>query len=402
MKMKKGIALCLCLCLGLAAVLSGCGSNDGAVFVQSVSYLMKQGGIAPGDRFGGMVVSENVSEIQKDGEKTIAEVLVREGDDVKQGDALFSYDTDELKLTLEKQELERDQLSATIENYKAQITELEKDRDRSYGNNKLQYTIQIQTMQVSLKETELSLKSKEAEVTQSRNILENATVVSPVTGRVQAVNENGTDNYGNPLPYITIQQSGSFRIKGTINELQRGSLTEGMRLRIFSRTDASQFWNGTVSLVDYENPTTGNDNNMYYAGSSDEMVNSSKYPFYVELDSSDGLLLGQHLYMELEGEDGMPVGPCISSAFVCYEEDSGEPYVWADNGRGKLEKRSITVSDFNAINDTVEVISGLIEADYIAFPDEELCHSGAPTTRTAPSAENGSGAEGAPVAEGGV
>ena len=121
--------LCIMTALALVPVLAGCG-NDSGVYVQSVKELAAMGGIAPGDRFAGMVVSENVAEIQKDGDKTIAEVLVKEGDDVKEGDPLFSYDTEELQLTLDKQRLEREQLVASIENFKSQIEQMEKDRNK--------------------------------------------------------------------------------------------------------------------------------------------------------------------------------------------------------------------------------------------------------------------------------
>lgn len=369
--------LCIMTALALVPVLAGCG-NDSGVYVQSVKELAAMGGIAPGDRFAGMVVSENVAEIQKDGDKTIAEVLVKEGDDVKEGDPLFSYDTEELQLTLDKQRLEREQLVASIENFKTQIEQMEKDRNKVGASDKLQYTIQIQSTQVDLKEAELNLKTKEAEVKKSEDILEHATVVSPVTGRVQAVNENGTDNYGNPLPYISIQQSGAYRVKGTLGELQRGGIMEGSRITILSRTDDSVTWSGTVSLVDYENPVQGNQNDYYYMGSTDEMTSSSKYPFYVELDSTEGLVLGLHVYLQLEIEEVETAGPSISSAFLCYEED-GSAYVWAEN-KGKLEKRTVTVGEYNFMNDTMEILEGLTESDYIAFPDTELCVAGAPTT----------------------
>ena len=376
MKRKKWLCLAMAVCMVMT--FAACGSKEGAVYVQSVADLANLGGIAPGDRFAGIVVSENVAEIQKDGERTIAELLVKEGDDVKEGEALFSYDTEELQLTLDKQRLELEQLKATIENYKEQIMDLERVRDRVGTADKLQYTIEIQSTQVDLKEAELNVKTKEAEVTKSENILANATVVSPVTGRVQAISENGTDNYGNPLPYITIQQSGSYRIKGTLGELQRGGIMEGSRITVMSRTDASVTWSGTVTLVDYENPSQGNDYDMYYGNSSNEMTSSSKYPFYVELDSTEGLILGQHVYMELETEEGVTSGPSISSAFVCFEED-GSAYVWAEK-RGKLEKRTVTVGEYNFMNDTYEITGGLTEEDFIAFPDYELCVEGAPTT----------------------
>jgi len=379
--MNRKRQLCLALALTLLLTLAGCGGDGTAVYVQSVADLSAMGGIAPGDRFAGIVVSENVAEIQKDGEKTIAEVFVKEGDDVKEGQELFSYDTEELQLTLDKQKLELEQLKATIENYKSQIAELERDRNRVGAADKLQYTIQIQSTQVDLKEAELNQKSKEAEVAKSEDILANATVVSPVTGRVQAVNENGTDNYGNPLPYISIQQSGSYRVKGTLGELQRGGIMEGSQMKILSRTDENLFWMGTVTLVDYENPTQENNNN-YYIMSTDEMTTSSKYPFYVELQNTDGLILGQHVYLEVAAEEGEVSGIPVSMAFIAYEED-GTAYVWAEN-RGKLEKRTVTLGEMNGMMGTVEILDGLTEEDYIAFPDMELCQEGVATTRTAP------------------
>ena len=98
MNVKKWMALALTgvMLLSLAACAGG-----PAVYVQSVSGLMGLGGIAPGDRFAGVVVSEHVAEIQKDSDKTVEELLVREGDDVREGDPLFSYDTEELQLNLD-------------------------------------------------------------------------------------------------------------------------------------------------------------------------------------------------------------------------------------------------------------------------------------------------------------
>jgi len=390
MKGKKWLGILLALCLMLS--MTACGSDAAAVYVQSVKDLSGMGGIAPGDRFAGIVVSENVAQIRKDSDKTVAELLVKEGDDVQEGDVLFSYDLDELQLQLDKKNLEKEQLIASIENYKEQIAELEKQRNRVAEADKLQFTVQIQSTQVDLKEAELNLKTKEAEIAQSETILQNVEVTSPVTGRIQSINESGMDNYGNPTPYITIQQSGAYRVKGMLGELQRGGIMEGSRLRILSRTDEAVSWLGTVTLVDYENPSQGSQYDMYYGTSTDEMTAASKYPFYVELEDTEGLILGQHVYLELYAEEGEKTGVSVSSAFICYEED-GTAYVWAESTRGKLEKRPVTLGEYNFMNDTMEVLEGLTEEDYIAFPDGELCQEGAPTTHEVVAAE---------AAEGGV
>lgn len=374
--MKRTIASAAALCLALGLVLTGCGSKDKAVYVQQVSSLT---GVSSQDRFSGLVVSENLTEIKKDSDKQVAELMVKEGQDVKEGDALFSYDTDQLQLNADKLDLEREQLSSSLEDYQTQIGELEREREKVGANQKLQYTIQIQSAQVSLKEAELNLKTKEAELEKAKQLLENATITSPVAGRVQSINESGTDSQGNPAAYITIQQAGAYRVKGTIGELQQGAISEGDRIKLTSRLDSSKTWLGTVTLVDYENPVK-NENNNYMSG-SDSGESASKYPFYVELDSIDGLIMGQHLYMEryVEGEDAS--GVIVSSAYICYEDD-GSAYVWAENSRSKLEKRSITLGDYNENTDNYQVADGLSETDYIAFPDEQYCHVGAPTSHT--------------------
>ena len=369
-------ALACALCLTLAA----CGSSGNAVYVQSVERLAALGGIAPGDRFLGLVVSEHTAEITKDGERTIEELLVKEGDDVKEGQALFSYDTEELQLNLDKKNLEAAQLQSTIETSQEKIKTLERERAGLTGTAKLQYTVEIQSAQVDLKEAELKLKTKEDEVKKAEELLNNATVVSPINGRVQKIDENGsTDSNGKPAAYITIQQSGSYRVKGVLGELQRGSLKEGDKVKLTSRSGSPDTWTGTVTLVDYENPSQGSDMDRYYGNSSDEMTTASRYPFYVALDSTDGLMLGQHLYIELDYGTDVTPGVGVSASFVCYNED-GSAYVWAEKN-GKLEKRNVTLGEYDAMTDVQKITEGLSVDDYIAYPDPELCVSGAPTTR---------------------
>ena len=214
-------------------------------------------------------------------------------------------------------------------------------------------------------------------------MLENATVVSPVDGRIQAINESGTNKQGEKAAYITIQQMGSYRVKGVLGELQRGAIMTDDRVTLISRIDETEVWGGTVTLVDYENPSQGTNMDQFYGMSTDEMTASSKYPFYVKLDTTEGLILGQHLYIRKETAAGQSAGIPIGSAFVCFEED-GSAFVWAEK-RGKLEKRTVSLGEYNPMNDTQEILSGINLEDYIAFP-EELCREGMETTRQQPAA----------------
>lgn len=74
-----------CLIFMLTAVMllgfCGCAESGTAVYVQSVADLAGLGGIAPDDRFAGIVVSENVAEVNRDSDKTIEELMVKAGDE---------------------------------------------------------------------------------------------------------------------------------------------------------------------------------------------------------------------------------------------------------------------------------------------------------------------------------
>ena len=48
------------------------------------------------------------------------------------------------------------------------------------------------------------------------------------------------------------------------------------------------------------------------------------------------------------------------------------------------EKRPVSLGEYNMMNDTYEILSGITLEDYIAFP-EELCREGMSTTRQQPA-----------------
>ena len=54
---------------------------------------------------------------------------------------------------------------------------------------------------------------------------------------------------------------------------------------------------GTYTAVDTKNPNNNQDN-MMFGGGQEQQMTSTSYPFYIELESSEGLLLGQHAHIE--------------------------------------------------------------------------------------------------------
>ncbi|MDE6979898.1 MAG: hypothetical protein K2P60_00590 [Lachnospiraceae bacterium] len=46
--------------------------------------------------------------------------------------------------------------------------------------------------------------------------------------------------------------------------------------------------------------------------------------------------------------------------------------MWADDGNGKLIKKSVVLGEYDPMMDEYQIVSGLTENDYIAFPMEGL------------------------------
>ena len=184
----RRIAAALALGLTVAAV-GGCSSSQdqAAVSVESVASITGMGNVGVTDKFGGLVVSQEEVKIQKNADMAVKEVKVSAGDEVKKGDVLFTYDTDELAINLEKQKLELEQQKNTIETKKEEKKSLEKDKAKAPSSAKLEYTIEIQSVEAEIREAEYNVKEKEAEIKKTKESLKNAGVTSPIDGRVKSV-----------------------------------------------------------------------------------------------------------------------------------------------------------------------------------------------------------------------
>lgn len=377
--MRKKIAGLTALAL-TASLIAGCGASETEtpISVQSVAMLTGLSTMGVNDRFAGVVEAGESINVTRDSSLTLGEVLVEAGDNVKKGDALFTYDTDALKLELDKMKLELEQLKNSITTRQEQIKELESEKKEASSSDQLSYTLQIQSLEVEIKETQYNITSKEKSVSQAEKTLKDSTVKSPADGTVKSVNNGSNGDTGDSSAFIVITQAGEFRIKGTVNEQNRSAIHEGMTVLVHSRMDDTT-WKGTISLVDTDNPIQSN--NDYSISSSDSGNNtaSSNYPFYIKLDDADGLMIGQHVYIEADlGEEEEGEGIPLPAYFISDADSS--PYLWVANEKDKLEKRDITLGSYDAAADTYQVLTGLTLDDYIADPNEP-CEAGASVNR---------------------
>lgn len=366
-------AAALLLTASLAAGLTACGGKgEDGVYAQSMASINGMGYVGFADRYAGLVTAGKTTEIRPDPELTPDEIRVEEGQLVKKGDVLFTYNNEAAKLRAEQARLDLESQKNRIASLNAQIAELAKERDAAGSGEKLEYTLEIQSLQADVREAEYNVSVKTRELEKLDETAADAEVRSETDGRVTAINRDGsTAEDGSEKPFMTIVETGNLRVKGRLNELNRGAVTEGMAVTVRSRTDDTAVWQGTVRSIDWENPQGGSNlGNGYAEEGADEMTSASSYPFYVELEDPEGLVIGQHVYIEPGAAEPLASDGLRIPAYLVMEPESA-PWVWAAKGE-KLEKRAVTLGELDPDTGEYAVEAGLTAEDYVAFPEDGL------------------------------
>ncbi len=347
---------------------SGSGKSADKVFVQKVSEIDKWN-TGVNSSYSGIVESQETWDVNKDTERQVKEVLVAVGDTVDVGTPLFTYDTKEAENQIAQTKLEIESISNDISNYNSQIDELQKEKKNAPEDQQFEYTTQIQTLQTNIKQSEYDQKSKQADIDKYQQTIDNAVVTSKIAGVIKSINEDGTDASGNTTAFMTVLATGDYRIKGKIDEQNVSYLTVGQEVIVRSRVDENVTWKGTITAIDTETTADNNSNGSvsYMDGSDSSSEGATKYPFYVTLDSTDGLILGQHVFIEPDyGQTEVKEGIWLDESYIV--QDDGDPYVWAANDRNKLEKRKVELGEYDDTLFKYEIVSGLTEEDYITWP----------------------------------
>ncbi len=306
---KKKIIICIVVVVAIVAVVlgvlwklgklpvgKGAGNGGGENHQVDVTDL------GTVNQFMGVVEAGQTEEIKADSDKEVKEVFVKEGDAVTAGTALFSYDTGDDQKEVERIQQEIAGYDSQIARYQSQINELAAERETVSEANKFEYTTEIQSIELSIEEAQNNKQSSQAELQEANAKIAKSTVSCTTDGIVKKVNSTSSDSYDESQAFITIVSDESYRIKGTVNEQNVADLGEGQKVVIRSRVDDTT-WSGTITKVDTDNPVQSSTSDYSDDSSdSDSNTTSSNYNFYISLDSSKGLMLGQHVYIEPDGD----------------------------------------------------------------------------------------------------
>ena len=403
--MKKRIIIVLGILIAVGGIGSGVwyhfngsgqsGSGDTVVYVSKVSVITGAETAAT-NRFAGVVEPQETVNVKIESGRKVKEVQVKTGEEVKKGQLLFEYDLSSIEDDLKQAQLDLDRLKNEQISLTEQISTLEAEKKKAKAEDQLSYTIEIETNKMNLKKNEYSQKSKQSEIDKLQSATQNTEVRSEIDGVIQKIDTSkmtsddgdsvddssamdstsSSDSSSDSSAFITILSTGAYRVKGKVNEQNRDSIVPGEAVIIRSRVDSSKTWKGTMGSIDVNNGTSDDSSNDMYFGmsstSSDDQTTSTSYPFYVELDSSENLMLGQHVYIERDiGQDDQKDGLWLSDYYIL-DTDTNEPYVWAANDKNRLEKRYVTLGKHDDDLGEYEIVDGLTKKDAIAFPTEAL------------------------------
>lgn len=344
------------------------------VYVEKVSTIIQKDNSGM-NRYSGVVQPQKTVNINADSERTIIETYVKVGDEVSEGDPLFAYDTEELKLEYEQAKLEVEGVNSDISSYKTQIADLEREKKTAPATEQFEYTTQIQTIQNSIKQSEYEKSSKELDLEKIQDKINKSQVLSTANGVIKSINDSNSQSMGDGSSdaYISILVSGTYRIKASADELNIGNISVGQRVIVRSRVDENVTWEGKIDKIDTGDMSSANSDDMYMDSEMDSGSNSAtKYPFYIALRNADGLLLGQHVLIEPDfGQGEQREGIWLSRNYLVFENPENESINdteyfdgegWEDLEEYDSEMEDSDVSEYDGAGAVGKVMSNVRDA----------------------------------------
>ena len=167
-------------------------------------------------------------------------------------------------------------------------------------------------------------------------------------------------------PLIKVTGGGGYYVEGSVSELDLTTIEVGQTVDVTSWDNYMTYQGTIVEVGQY--PT---EQENYYGA-----ANVSYYPYKVFIDETADLQEGYYVSMVYQRQDISDQGIMyLENAFI--RTENGESYVLVRNDEGVLEKRTVELGDTSG-GYMSQILSGLSETDWVAFPYGKEAVEGAP------------------------
>ena len=213
----------------------------------------------------------------------------------------------------------------------------------------------IHAKESEVREYDIDIRRKQLELSELQTQLADGVVYAKRSGVIKGLKDmNHVPTDG--TPFLTVAGGTGTEVKGTISELLLTTIQKGTKVSVTSYETGS-IYEAVVTQID-NFPT--NSGEGFYGGNP----NVSMYGFTAYIEKGDDLKQGTYLALSIQQENMDTSSIYLSNAFI--RDEHGQKYVMKDVD-GKLVKTYIKTGKVY-FNMSTEVLSGLSDTDYIAFP----------------------------------
>lgn len=218
----------------------------------------------------------------------------------------------------------------------------------------------------TIKDLEFQIKMAEAEYAIKQTEVSDGHIYAQFDGEVVSVLTEDEARMENQ-PLIKVSGGGGYYIEGSVSELEKDNLQIGQEVTV-NDWYGGMTYTGTIQSIS-DSPSS--DDGWSGIGNP----NTSYYPFVVFVEESADLQAGYYAsitFTSATAEHGI----YLENPFLRTEQ--GRSYVYVRGADGTLEKRYVTTGK-SLWGSYTEILSGLTEEDYIAFPYGKNVREGAST-----------------------
>ena len=220
-----------------------------------------------------------------------------------------------------------------------------------------------------IKELEFDIKMADADYQIMKTETQDGKVYAQIDGTVVSLlSEEEAKQMMQPV--LKVSGGGGFYIEGSVSELEKDKLQIGQEVTV-NDWNTGMTYIGTVTSVGDFPSSTGSWNGM-------GNPNASYYPFLVFVDESADLQAGRYVSMMYSAGTSQN-GIYLENPFL--RTEMGRSYVYLRGADGKLEKRYV-ITGKSLWGSYTEILEGITEEDFLAFPYGKDVKEGAQTVES--------------------
>ena len=221
----------------------------------------------------------------------------------------------------------------------------------------------------AIKDLEFSIKMAEAEYKIALTEVNDGNIYAEIDGVVVSLlTPDEAEMLREPL--IKVSAGGGFYVEGTVSELDRDSLVIGQEVTVNDWYTGMVYTGKIESLGDYPSAEG------YWNGMGNPTA--SYYPFRVFVEESADLQSGSYVSIIFSAGNAEQ-GVYLENPFI--RTENGRSYVWVRGEDGLLEQRYVTTGK-SLWGSYTQILEGLSEEDFLAFPYGKNLKAGAETVES--------------------